>query len=237
MVLGITGGVGTGKSTVLGYLKERYGAILISCDDVARQLQQPDEECYEPMRELLLNGQDRREQERRTQNDPDPAVRQEDAVLNADGSFNRSEIARRVFADEELRIKLNRIVHPAVKRRVRELIEAHRDAPLIVIEAALLLEDNYGEVCDEIWYVRADEAVRRERLKKNRGYTDEKIVAILSSQRSDESYRALCALTIDNSSENIENTFRQLDKALQSRNVYPAAPAGRTLRRPAPDEA
>lgn len=237
MVLGITGGIGTGKSTVLGYLKERYGAILISCDDVARQLQQPDEECYEPMRELLLNGQDRREQERRTQNDPDPAARQEDAVLNADGSFNRSEIARRVFADEELRIKLNRIVHPAVKRRVRELIEAHRDAPLIVIEAALLLEDNYGEVCDEIWYVRADEAVRRERLKKNRGYTDEKIVAILSSQRSDESYRALCALTIDNSSENIENTFRQLDKALQSRNVYPAAPAGRTLRRPAPDEA
>lgn len=220
MVLGITGGVGTGKSTVLNYLKERYGAFLISCDDVARQLQQPGEECYEPMLELLLGGQDRHGQSRCGQKDPDLTAQPKQAMLNADGSFNRSEIARSVFADDDLRKRLNRIVHPAVKRRVRELIASHQDAPLIVIEAALLLEDHYGEVCDEIWYVRADEAVRRERLKKSRGYTDEKIDAVLSSQRSDESYRASCALTIDNSSENIENTFRQLDQALRDRNVF-----------------
>ena len=98
MILGITGGVGSGKSTVLDYLKERYGAYLIECDDVARQLQQPGEECYEPMRELF----------------------QDDSLLREDGSFDRSAVARKVFSDEELLGELNRIVHPAVKRRVRE---------------------------------------------------------------------------------------------------------------------
>ena len=207
MILGITGGVGSGKSTVLDYLKERYGAYLIECDDVARQLQQPGEECYEPMRELF----------------------QDDSLLREDGSFDRIAVARKVFSDEELLGELNRIVHPAVKRRVRELIGTYRKQyaeknpadgqPLIVIEAALLLEDNYGEICDEIWYIRADDSVRRERLKKSRGYSDGKIEELFVRQRSDESYRECCTLTIDNSSENLQNTFRQLDRALQDRGI------------------
>ena len=60
----------------------------------------------------------------------------------------------------------------------------------------------------------------RERLKNSRGYSDEKIAGMLASQRPDESYRACCALTIDNSSENIENTFRQLDEALIERGFH-----------------
>ena len=65
--------------------------------------------------------------------------------------------------------------------------------------------------------------MRRERLKKSRGYTDEKISEMLASQRSDESYQAGCSLTIDNSSENIENTYRQLDEALGERGFWKAA--------------
>ena len=203
MILGITGGVGTGKSTVLCYLRERYGAFLIECDEVARQLQQPGEACYEPMRELF----------------------RDESLLNEDGTFDRSAVARKVFSDEELLRTLNRIIHPAVKRRVRELIheycESFTGRPLIVIEAALLLEDNYGEICDEIWYIHADEVVRRERLKKSRGYSDEKITDLLKSQRSEENYRECCTLTIDNSSENIQNTFRQIDEALETRGFFP----------------
>lgn len=250
MILGITGGVGTGKSTILNYLREKYGAYLISCDDVARQLQQPEEECYGPMLELFQNTKIRY-----ADMDPDSdGNRDTENLLNKDGSFNRSVIARKVFADVELLKALNRIVHPAVKRRVRELIDSYiqtynniqsdscpyfyRDSkidaykkgnkesnngiPLIVIEAALLLEDNYGEICDEIWYVRADEDVRRERLRKSRGYSDEKIDSIFASQRADESYRECCSVTIDNSSENVQNTFRQLDEALASRGIIPA---------------
>ena len=228
MILGITGGVGSGKSTVLDYLKTGYGAFLIECDEVARKLQQPGGECYEPMRRLFGDQ----------------------ACLNKDGTIDRKAVAQIVFSDEEKLEALNRIVHPAVKRRVRELIRNYCDSigdsphlaaerreratphlaaersegasHLVVIEAALLLEDNYGEICDEIWYVYADEHARRRRLKQSRGYSDDKITGMLANQRSDLSFRENCTVTIDNSSENLQNTFRQIDEALARRGVLKA---------------
>ena len=216
MILGITGGVGSGKSTVLDYLKTGYGAFLIECDEVARKLQQPGGECYEPMRRLFGDQ----------------------ACLNKDGTIDRKAVAQIVFSDEEKLKALNRIVHPAVKRRVRELIRNYCDSigdsphlaaersegasHLVVIEAALLLEDNYGEICDEIWYVYADEHARRRRLKQSRGYSDDKITGMLANQRSDLSFRENCTVTIDNSSENLQNTFRQIDEALARRGVLKA---------------
>ncbi len=214
MILGITGGVGCGKSTVLQYLKERYGAYLILCDDVGRQLQMPGEECYQPMIDLFC--EDKKRPETETDRETDRCSK---SVLNEDGTFDRKEVARRVFADSCLLTKLNKIVHPAVKKRVRELIVSHEEYPLIVIEAALLLEDGYGEICDEIWYIHTDDEVRRQRLKDSRGYSDAKIDEIFQSQRSERDFRSGCTLTIDNSSENIQNTFRQLDKALAERNI------------------
>ena len=195
-VLGITGGVGSGKSTVLEYLRQAYGAYLIECDEVARDLQDPGEACYEPM--IRLFGQQ---------------------AVAADGSIDRGAVARLVFGDSDLRSKLNAIVHPAVKARVLPLIREHEDSPLIVVEAALLLDDGYDAVCDEIWYVYADEETRRERLKSSRGYTDERITQMFRSQRPDESFRALTSLTIDNSSQKIENTFLQVDQALALRKI------------------
>ena len=195
-VLGITGGVGSGKSTVLEYLRESYGAYLIECDDVGRKLQEPGEICYRPMIELFGRQ-----------------------VVKEDNSIDRRAVAQMVFRDSRLREELNAIVHPAVKKRVNQLITEHQDSPLIVVEAALLLDDHYDEICDEIWYIYADEDTRRRRLKDSRGYTDERITQMFRSQRADESFRALCALTIDNSSENVQNTFWQLDNALARRDI------------------
>ncbi len=195
-VLGITGGVGSGKSTVLGYLREAYGAYLIECDQVAKELQEPGEACYRPMIELFGKH-----------------------IVNADNSINRKAVAQLVFRNFDLRRKLNAIVHPAVKDRVQTLIREHTDSPLIVIEAALLLDDHYDEICDEIWYIYANERVRRERLKISRGYTDERITEMIRSQRTDESFRRLTSLTIDNSSENVQNTFGQLDSALARKGI------------------
>ena len=195
-VLGITGGIGSGKSTVLNYLKESYGAYLIECDEVARQLQEPGETCYRPMIELFG-----------------------EQAVKPDQTIDRSAVAKMVFEDRLLREKLNAIVHPAVKQRVRQLIAEHADYPLIVVEAALLLDDHYDEICDEIWYIYADEDTRRRRLKSSRGYSDERITSMFQSQRSDDSFRALCALAIDNSSENVQNTFWQLDRALALRDI------------------
>ena len=195
-VLGITGGVGSGKSTVLNYLKESYGAYLIECDEVARQLQEPGETCYRPMIELF-------------------GIQ----AVRPDNTIDRSAVAKMVFGNSLLRQKLNAIVHPAVKERVKQLIAEHADYPLIVVEAALLLDDHYDEICDEIWYIYADEDTRRRRLKSSRGYSDERITSMFQSQRSDDSFRALCALAIDNSSENVQNTFWQLDRALALRDI------------------
>lgn len=195
-VLGITGGVGCGKSTVLRYLEEQYGAYLIECDSVARALQEPGEACYDPMVELLGRG-----------------------ILNEDLTINRSAAAGLVFQDSSLLSRLNAIVHPAVKQRVRELIAGEAQRSLIVIEAALLLEDHYDEICDEIWYIYADEETRRARLKMSRGYSDERIDRMFANQRSDESFRELTDLTIDNSSQNVQNTFGQLDAALILRGI------------------
>ena len=195
-ILGITGGVGCGKSTVLLYLQEAYGAFLIECDQVARSVQERGGVCYAPMTDLF--GEE---------------------ILLEDGSINRRAVAQRIFEDPVSREKLNEIVHPAVKGRVRELILEHADSPLIVIEAALLLEDHYDEICDEIWYIYADEETRRWRLKTSRGYSDERITDMMASQLTDEQFREQTDLTIDNSSENIENTYRQLDHALARRHI------------------
>lgn len=87
-----------------------------------------------------------------------------------------------------------------------------------MIEAALLIEDHYEEICDELWYIYAEPQVRRERLRASRGYSDEKISAIFASQLSDEEFRKHCQAVIDNSGC-IEEAYKeiqgQIDKALE----------------------
>ncbi len=198
-VLGITGGVGAGKSTVLEYLEERYSARVIQCDEAAKQLQEPGGLCYEPM--VRLFGPQ---------------------VLLADGSFDRKKIADLVFSDRELREKLNGIVHPGVKRYVTKEMEKARSSgqvSLLVIEAALLLEERYDLLCDEIWYIHTREEARRRRLKASRGYSDEKINRIMAAQKPDEYFREHCQFVVDNSSDNVENTYEQIDKGLREHGI------------------
>ena len=70
---------------------------------------------------------------------------------------------------------------------------------LFVIEAALLIEDHYEELCEEFWYIYTEPEIRKERLRASRGYTDEKIEAIFRNQQTDEGFRAHCREVIDNS--------------------------------------
>ena len=93
-----------------------------------------------------------------------------------DGTLNREEIARKVFEDKELMKKLNQIVHPVVKDYIKNAIqrEKENETDIFVVEAALLIEDKYDEICDELWYIYADEETRTERLMQNRGYSRER---------------------------------------------------------------
>lgn len=194
-VLGITGGVGAGKSTVLAYLENRYGAKVIQLDQVAHELMEPGGASYDPILESF--GED---------------------LLEKDGRISRFALYQKTFGDREKVEKLNAIVHPLVKLRVKELLEEERangKAPFAVLEAALLLEDHYEEICDQIWFIYVDREVRERRLKASRGYTEEKIEEILKNQKKDEEFRTLCQFMVDNSSDILENTYGQIDRGLK----------------------
>lgn len=193
-IIGITGGIGSGKSEVLKYLAAHYDVAAVQADKVGHLLMQKGNCCYEPVIELLG-----------------------ESIRQSDGELNRARIAAIVYAQEKLLTALNQIIHPAVKSYIQREI-AHQKAlqkTYFVIEAALLLEDHYDQICDEIWYVYADEAVRRARLRKSRGYSDEKINGIIDKQLPDAEFSRRSDVIIDNS-ENFENTVSQIDVRMQN---------------------
>ena len=110
------------------------------------------------------------------------------------------------------------MIHPAVKEMILSVIRRERKASVhdfLVIEAALLIEEGYLDVVDVMWYVHAGEETRRKRLKKSRGYSDEKIHSIMTKQLSEEQFRQYCQVVIDNDIS-FEDTCRQVDQALES---------------------
>jgi dephospho-CoA kinase len=176
--IGITGGVGCGKSEILRFLEKEYDCEILLSDDLAREMMLRGGSCFEPV--LALFGGE---------------------VLGADGQFDRAAIARKVFADEKLLEKLNSITHPAVFAEIGRRVQAARAAgrKFYFLESALLIEEKYDEICDELWYVYAEEPVRRKRLAASRGYSEEKISAVMANQLSEETFRKHCKFVIDNS--------------------------------------
>ena len=163
-VIGITGGVGAGKSEILSYLKEHCNCRILMADRLAEELEQPGQDCYDQL--LALLGRE---------------------ILEEDGRIDRKKMAARVFAYKSLLEAVNAMIHPAVKQAILQIIRDEKEAArrdYLFIEAALLIEDGYAEIVDELWYIHTEEKVRRQRLKASRGYTDEKIDSILKEQLS-----------------------------------------------------
>lgn len=193
-VLGITGGVGNGKSMVLDYITKTYDARGIQADLAAHALMEPDGACFAPI--VKCFGTE---------------------ILNSDGRIDRKKLGAAVFADSEKIKRLNSIVHPGVKAYIIEEIAKEKEdgkKSLFVIEAALMIEDHYEEFCDEIWYIYAAEQVRWRRLTESRGYAPEKVKQIMNNQLPEEEFRRHCNFVVDNSSNIVENTFKQIDKGL-----------------------
>ena len=130
--IGITGGVGAGKSAVLDYLATKPGVRVMLADEIAHELMEPGTDCYEQIRQAFP----------------------EHDIYKEDGHFDRIKLAKVIFSDENKRAGMNGIVHPAVKAYV--IAEAKRERQegtlaLLVLEAALLIEEHYDEICDELW--------------------------------------------------------------------------------------
>ena len=193
--IGITGGVGAGKSQILDYLAQKPGVKVMLSDEIAHELMEPGTDCYEKIRENF-KGLD---------------------ICQPDGSFDRKKLADVIFSDEEKRREMNNIVHPAVKDYVVEQVRREREKgqlTLLVLEAALLIEEHYDEICDELWYIYTREDIRRLRLKVSRGYSDAKVDGIFASQLTEEVYRGHCREVIDNNGS-LEETYAQIDDILR----------------------
>ena len=192
--IGITGGVGSGKSLVLAFLEETYHAVVCQADLIAHEVQRPGEDCYQEV--VRTFGEE---------------------ILHADGTINRGILGGIVFADPGKLRTLNEIVHPAVERRISELVstEEARGTEVFILEAALLNKPFYRELLDEIWYIHVRDEVRRERLKASRGYTDEKITSMFDSQAREEEFRRISDRVIENSGDP-GDTYAQLRTAFET---------------------
>ena len=192
-VIGITGGIGSGKSEILAFLKEHTNCRVIIADRVAHKLEEQGGVCYE--RIVALLGKD---------------------ILAADGEIDKAKMAAHIFADQKLLSQVNKIVHPAVKEYILGEIEKERAEgryDYLFIEAALLIEDGYTEIADEMWYIHTDESIRRNRLKASRGYSDEKIDSIVRGQLSEDEFYKHCSVVINNS-RTLTDAYEQINKKL-----------------------
>lgn len=192
MVLGITGGVGAGKSVILNYLKEEHQAVILEADEIAKKLLEPGQAGNLAIRSLFPEN-----------------------LFSKDGEIRREEMAAYIFQNPGKRQEMNAVVFPLVRAFIREEIQKHGPEELVVLEAALLIEEHYDEICDKMWYIYSSENNRRRRLKENRGYSEERIQAMFQSQLTEAEFRAGCDVVIDND-RRLEDTFTQVEGEIQA---------------------
>lgn len=193
-IIGITGGVGAGKSTVLNILKEICKCKIVMADDVAKGL-------------MVKGGTLSKD-----------AIRLfgKEAYLD-NGLLNTVHISTIMYGDDSIKAEWTGLVHPAVKNSILALIDSAKktgEYDFFFLEAALLLEDNYDLICDEVWYVDVPEEERIRRLAIGRGYSEEKSRSIMSKQLSKEEFLNRTDFVIDNGISE-ENTRIQLENKVE----------------------
>ncbi len=202
IVIGLTGGIGSGKSTISKYLEE-LGAVLIDADQVGH--------------EILLKGT--------------PAWHEIIAVFGQGvmaetGEIDRKKLGQIVFDKPEARERLNRIMWARIWDIIKDRIERYRRemVEVVVVEAFGLVEAGWDKLVDQVWVTNASEKTVIERLKKQRGLQEEEIIARIRSQLSIEE-RALHADTIienDGSPEAVKEKVKEFWDKLITNNKHQA---------------
>lgn len=188
-VIGITGGVGSGKSEVLGILERDFGAELLIADEIAHQVMEPGMPAYRRIVEAL--GTD---------------------FLSGDGRIDRKALAKRLFGGGEALGTVNAIVHPAVWKAIEDGIRCSRKE-LVIVEAALF-DEEHNRLFDEVWYIFTSEENRVSRLMASRGYSREKCLDIMKNQKSEAEFRAMADRVIDNN-KTVADVRRQIETILK----------------------
>ncbi len=171
--VGLTGGIGSGKSTVAGRLAE-HGAVVIDADRIAREVVEPGTEGLAELRQAF--GDD----------------------IVKDGELDRARLAQKVFSDESARATLNGIVHPRIGARTTELMAAAPDDAIVVHDVPLLVENNLGPAYHLVLVVDAPEEERVQRVVRDRGMREQDARARIRAQASTEARRAAADVWLDN---------------------------------------
>ncbi|MFC4051572.1 dephospho-CoA kinase [Actinomadura syzygii] len=189
--VGLTGGIGSGKSEVSALLRAR-GAVVIDADRIAREVVEPGTPGLAAV--VAEFGED---------------------VLLPSGGLDRERLGRIVFADPERLAALNAIVHPLVGERTEELMAAAPAGAVVVYDVPLLAENGLASMYDEVVVVDAPEEVRLDRLVARRGMTEEDARARMANQASPEERRAVATRLIDNSGT-LDDLKKQVDALWES---------------------
>ena len=175
ILIGLTGGIGCGKSEVSRLLENR-GAVIVDADLIVRELQQPGAEIFLRMVEMFG-----------------------DKVVAADGSLDRAAVANEVFKDAETLNKLNLLIHPVVRRVMNERVESYRNTDEVVVLDIPLLVENPREGLDGILVVDLDPQIAIDRIVDQRKMSIDDAKARVSRQSSREQRLAIANHVIDNS--------------------------------------
>ena len=190
MVLGITGGVGCGKSTVLRLLASQYKAEILMADEIGHEIMEPEKEAWREIREKF--GEE---------------------VLTEKGEIDRDRLAAIIYQEDEKRVLLNHIVHPHVLREIRRRIKEWGGGSLIVLETALLFETGCDAPSDQLWRLDTDRETRIRRLSETRGYSRQKAEMIMNKQLGETEWQKRCDHRIDNNGDE-KNLCRQIKELL-----------------------
>lgn len=192
MVIGVTGGVGSGKTTVAKLLECNYNASLILADDIAKLLMRKGEEVYTRVVEGFGSK-----------------------ILDNDGNIDNSILSKEVFSNPDKLKLLNSITHPAVISSIKILIEnmSYEGNHMIVLESAMLIETGLSSLCDKVVAVVTDNSLRTKRLLNDRGYSKEKTRSVMNNQKSNDWIVNNSDYVIHNNS-NVDNLEHEIDNLI-----------------------
>lgn len=173
MVVGITGGIGSGKTTVTD-LFAAQGIQIVDADVVAREIVLPGQPCLQRLQDAFG-----------------------DEVLAKDGSLNRSWLRDKIFSDSAAKTQVNEIMHPAIRTELLRQLNA-ADSPYVMLSAPLLVENNLTKLCNRVLVVDVTTQTQRQRTLTRDGVSPEQIDAILAAQASRAERLAAADDVIDN---------------------------------------
>ena len=177
-IVGLTGGIGTGKSTASKYLADN-GFAVIDADQIAREVVEPGQPLLEKLRETFGAG-----------------------IIRVDGSLDRKALAAIVFADERKRDELDRVMHGRILQVIDEQIRELQGQGVcrgIILDAPLLFETGLEQKCDQTWLLVADTEIRIRRVCSRDGSTPQEVEARMKSQMDDREKRRRAGVVLDNS--------------------------------------